>query len=51
MTRRVLILRQPLRRRPFGERPHSASHAERRDRMPLTAPPYAPLTTRRGAPH
>jgi hypothetical protein len=32
MSRRTLLFREPLRRRPFGERPVSASHAGRRDR-------------------
>ena len=33
------VAREPLRRRPFGERSHSPSHEERRDRLPLEARP------------
>lgn len=45
--RRTLLLREPLRRRPYGERHLAASHAPRRHRTAVTAPPFAPLVSRR----
>ncbi len=51
MTRRTLILREPLRRRPYGERPVALSHAMRRDRVPVTVAPYVRPVARRGAFH
>jgi hypothetical protein len=47
--RRTLLLREPLRRRPYGERTLSQVHAPRRSRTTVIAPRFVPAVTRRGA--
>lgn len=48
MSRRSLLLREPLRRRPYGERHHAVSHEPRRHRGTAAAPLFSPLVRRRG---
>ncbi len=49
MIRRTLLLREPLRRRPYGERLLSGTHHARRARATVIAPRHTPGVTRRGA--
>ncbi|MTD45248.1 hypothetical protein GKE82_13355 [Conexibacter sp. W3-3-2] len=46
--RRVMLLREPLRRRPYGERSLSQSHGARRSRVAVVGPRYASAVARRG---
>ncbi len=47
--RRTLLLREPLRRRPYGERVLSGTQHARRSRTTVIAPRHVPGVTRRGA--
>lgn len=49
MNRRRLLLREPLRRRPYGERSYAPSHERRRDRVPVAVPAYVPAVARRAS--